>query len=205
MCTSDITAERSTELEYASSNSTPTSYQSISGPSKLTLNSFESGNHSQVKAHGNDETEKMLRLLDVPMNDDQKLLTFTHDFALRKPGMTVVKLVNAGFVVMKTISGFRFGCPDCKIIVGDLPDHFDNPEAFHEFSSPNCSHVKKLRGEESTINSDNSGELPADIMIIEVVVIVSLYYRTSTVLKCIIFDSYVLFLGSFGFYEETSK
>lgn len=83
-----------------------------------------------------------------------RILSFVLIINCIQMSVTAVKMVNAGFVAIKTALGLRFGCPDCKIILSSIPDPFDSPQAFHEYSSPNCPQVLKAKEEEATSASD---------------------------------------------------
>lgn len=132
--------------------------------------SLDTGYSSAVKGPVKEEIKEMLELLGASskLTDFvQKLLTYATVISIIKLPISVVKLATAGFVGIKTTLGYRYGCPDCKFIFRDIPDQFDSPQAFHQFTSPNCPHVQKVVGKESSSESNTAGELHANLIIID--------------------------------------
>lgn len=127
--------------------------------------SLDTGYPSTDEASVEEEVKEMLELLGAPQKVTgflQKLLTYASVIGIIKLPITAAKLATAGFVVMETRLGYRYGCPDCKYIFCDMPDQFDCPQALHEFISPKCPHVRKVKKKESTTEYNTSGELHAN-------------------------------------------
>lgn len=80
----------------------------------------------------------------------EMLLSYSVTSSLVSLPVSAVALARAGFVAIKTSNGIRFGCPECKLVVGEFPSNFDDPKAFHESISPNCPAVQ------STTTAQNS-------------------------------------------------